>query len=30
LRVTNQRLGNSREVEIITPIYQLEREVIQW
>jgi hypothetical protein len=29
LRVTNQRLGNSREVEIITPIYQLEREVIQ-
>jgi len=29
LRVTHQRLENSKEVEIITPIYQLEREVIQ-
>jgi hypothetical protein len=28
LRVTNQRLENSREVDVITPTHQLKREVI--
>jgi hypothetical protein len=28
LRVTHQRLENSREVDIITPTHQLKREVI--